>query len=430
VADALQTVFTTFAEAAARDTGLIKRRRLLTGPAFAQGLVFTWMDNADATYEELAAGARAAGADLSVSALEERFTGRAADFFRSLLEAAVGQMLAADPVAVTALDCFTDVTIDDASTIALPAALAELWPGCGGSTLDSCPAALKVYPRLSLRSGALTRLELTSGRSCDQTCPAQSEHPQRGSLHLADLGFFSLDTLRARAERGVYFLGKVQTGTLLADPEGDFKGLLAHLGGCRARKVDKEVRLGKRHQIKARLLAIRLPKAAVRRRRKRVWEEARRKSRRPSAESLALCRWLVLVTNAPAHLLGLLEALALYRARWQVALFFKGCKSVLGLDRYRLGDFDCVEGWVKSCLLAFVYLEWYRLRMLGQSRGNPAEQRRWRWQRSYGLARAVGQDVQEQDLHTLAELLQSPEGVEQLKQRLRRAVQKEYRKAG
>jgi hypothetical protein len=124
------------------------------------------------------------------------------------------------------------------------------------------------------------------------------------------------------------------------------------------------------------------------------------------------------------------DIIDLYDLRWQIELFFKECKSVLGMGRYRFGDFDSVEGWVGLCLVAFMYLEWYRLRMLAQSRGNPAEQRRWRWQRSHGLAQAVRQDVQGQDLHILAELLQSPEGVEDLKRRLHRAVPKEYRKAG
>jgi hypothetical protein len=124
------------------------------------------------------------------------------------------------------------------------------------------------------------------------------------------------------------------------------------------------------------------------------------------------------------------DLIELYDLRWQIELFFKECKGVLGLDRYQLGNFAAVEGWVSLCLLAFTYLEWYRLQMLAQSRGHPAEQKRWRWQRCHGLAQAVRQDVQEQDLHTLAELLQSRKGIEDLKQRLRRAVPQEYRKAG
>lgn len=123
------------------------------------------------------------------------------------------------------------------------------------------------------------------------------------------------------------------------------------------------------------------------------------------------------------------DVLELYDLRWQIELFFKEGKSVLGLDRYRLGNFAAVEGWVRLVLLAFVYLEWYRQRMLRQARGNPAEQRRWRWQRSHGLCLAVRQDLEEEELAMLQRRLQTPEGLAELQAQVRRAVQKEYRKA-
>jgi hypothetical protein len=135
----------------------------------------------------------------------------------------------------------------------------------------------------------------------------------------------------------------------------------------------------------------------------------------------------VLMTNDLGR--GVSELVELYDLRWQIELFFKECKGTLGLDRYRFQDFDCVEGWVGLCVLSFAYLEWYRAQMLRESWRNPAEQKRWRWQRSHGLCQAVRQDVEEADLHALAEQLQTPAGVEELRQRLRRAVPKEYRKA-
>jgi hypothetical protein len=124
------------------------------------------------------------------------------------------------------------------------------------------------------------------------------------------------------------------------------------------------------------------------------------------------------------------ELVELYDLRWQIELFFRECKSTLGLDRYRFGNFRCVEGWVRLCLLAFVYLEWYRAQELTASRGQAAEQRRWRWQRSHGLCQAVRQDVEAEDLRALADVLDDPGGMEDFKRRLRLAVPKEYRKAG
>jgi hypothetical protein len=111
-------------------------------------------------------------------------------------------------------------------------------------------------------------------------------------------------------------------------------------------------------------------------------------------------------------------------------LFFKECKSTLGLADYQFRGFGEVEGWVNGCLLAFLYLEWYRVQMLQQSQGAPGERERWRWQRSHGLALAVQQDVERQDIGVILEMSQTQEGRDQLQHLLRQALPKEYRKVG
>ena len=49
LAQTLQTVFTTTADAAARATGFVQRRSKLTGAAFVQALVFGWLANPHAS---------------------------------------------------------------------------------------------------------------------------------------------------------------------------------------------------------------------------------------------------------------------------------------------------------------------------------------------------------------------------------------------
>src|SRR5438270_12833513 len=53
LASTLQTVFTTDAEQAARDAGLIRRVRQCSGATFVQTVVFGWLDNPNATHEDL-----------------------------------------------------------------------------------------------------------------------------------------------------------------------------------------------------------------------------------------------------------------------------------------------------------------------------------------------------------------------------------------
>ena len=74
LADTLQTLFTTTADQLAADTGLVRRRRKLSGARFAQGLVFTWLDNPRATLGDLAVAAAPDGAGLAPQSPEARFT--------------------------------------------------------------------------------------------------------------------------------------------------------------------------------------------------------------------------------------------------------------------------------------------------------------------------------------------------------------------
>jgi len=136
----------------------------------------------------------------------------------------------------------------------------------------------------------------------------------------------------------------------------------------------------------------------------------------------------VLLTNAVT--LTAAQVVELYDLRWQIELFFKELKGTLGFHRYRFREFTKVENWAQACLVAFVYLEWYRARQLG--RRDLAEERKgwWRWQRSYGLSLAVSQAAEEDDLARLYRLAGTASGQRRLRRCLREALPREYRPAG
>jgi hypothetical protein len=113
-----------------------------------------------------------------------------------------------------------------------------------------------------------------------------------------------------------------------------------------------------------------------------------------------------------------------YSARWQIELFFKEMKSDLGLSNYRVRDLQEVEGWVQVCLVAFCYLEYYRVCHLHQ-----AQRKEW-WfrQRSKGLARQVLLDIEAADLGHIAAEVQTEAGRRRLVEQLRKAVPLEQRR--
>src|SRR5260370_4682605 len=134
LAAALQTLLTTDAEEAARDTGFVKRKRQLTATVFVQTLVFGWLEDPQASLEDLTEVAAQQGATVTPQALDQRCTTAAADFLASVLDQAVSYTLAARPAAVALLRRFNGVYLQDSTTLSLPAPLAPLFPGCGGST--------------------------------------------------------------------------------------------------------------------------------------------------------------------------------------------------------------------------------------------------------------------------------------------------------
>src|ERR671934_207828 len=133
LADVLQTVLTTTADALARTTGFVQRHSKLTGAAFVQALVFGWLANPHATLEALAQAAAAVGVAISPQGLDQRCTEAAAAFLEQVLAAAVQAVIAADPVAIPLLRRFTAVVLLHFSTNVFPDALGLWWPGCGGA---------------------------------------------------------------------------------------------------------------------------------------------------------------------------------------------------------------------------------------------------------------------------------------------------------
>ena len=361
LADTLQTLFTTTAQQLALDTRLIGRRRKLSGPSFAQGLVFTWLDNPHATLEDLATAVAQDGCGIAPQSLDERFTATAAEFLRRLLLAAVGQVVAAQPTAVELLRRFTGVYLLDSTGLALPAALAQLWPGCGGrGDTSACQAGLKVQVCYELNTGALQGLSLHAGRDADNTASLASQPLPQGSLRLADLGYFDLDVLQTYDRHKVYFVSRLQPKTTLYDAGGrkwKLAALLAARGGDR---LDEWLEVGP-GRLRCRLLALRAPEGVAAKRRQRLRKQAAKHGRAASAEGMVLCGWTVFICNVPAWLLSLQEAWLLYRVRWQIELLFKLWKSQGGVDESRSGQVYRVLCEVYAKLLALVVQHWLLL---------------------------------------------------------------------
>lgn len=360
VATALQSSLTAIADELARASGFCQRRSKLTATVFVQTLVLGWWQHPSATLRQLCQMAALRGAAISPQGLDQRFTEAGAALLRACLETTLARLVTRRPGTTGLLDRFSAVDLLDSTTIALPDALAGLWPGCGGRVATNTQAALKCTVRVDLRRGRLADLELTPGRTQDRATALQHGPVARGAMRIADQGFWSLPVYRAISASGGYFLSRYhsQTSVWQGDQRLDLpRWLAAHdsLG------IDAAVTLGKVERLPVRLLAIRVPPAVAEQRRRRLKAAARAGGHAVPARTLALVDWTVLVTNAPGDLLSVAEAEVLRRLRWQIELVFKLWKQQGQVDASR-----SAKPWRMLCevyakLIAIVLQHWVLL---------------------------------------------------------------------
>lgn len=136
----------------------------------------------------------------------------------------------------------------------------------------------------------------------------------------------------------------------------------------------------------------------------------------------------ILMSNALSS--SVAQVLTWYGLRWQVELFFKECKSVLGLVQYRVGKFAQVEGWVELCLLAFCYLEYLRATQLRWQDLEARQRQDWERARTGRLGQLLRQRLQEEEIERRQRWVGTKKGRRRLKQVLRAACPSASRPTG
>jgi hypothetical protein len=212
--------------------------------------------------------------------------------------------------------------------------LAQCWAGCGNGQGGN-RATLKVQVRWDLRRGTLEGPLLQPGRAHDRSSPLQEASLPRGALRLADLGYFDLTLLADLDRQGVYWVSRLQMGTMVRDAQGQRIELDAFLAAQCESQLDRSIRVGKEQDLPCRLVVQRVSSEVAEERRRHLRREARRRGQTVSAARLRLAAWTFYITNAPMSLLATREVFILARLRWQVELLFKLWKSHGQVDAWR-----------------------------------------------------------------------------------------------
>lgn len=227
------------------------------------------------------------------------------------------------------LDAFKRVHIFDSSSWDIDSKLKHVLPGSGGGASQ---ANCKLQVGYEYKSGSLGFFAITEGIKPDQTYSScLVDFVDTGDLMMTDLGYFKLKVFEKLTAKGAYFLSKLLIGTTLLNAETlekiDLSATLRRLIGI---TLEINVIMGNdKNSVPCRLMGFRAPKQIADARRRKLLKEAQKKGRTPSKHHLALCDWILLVSNAPSKILPVTVVLSLYRFRWQIELIFKQLKSVL-----------------------------------------------------------------------------------------------------
>lgn len=368
----LKSLFGEKANDLARAAGL--RQRQWNGERLLRLLVFGWLIHPQAGVSQLVRVANSMGETTSKQALEAHFTERTATFLLTVLQEAVRCLVCGPVVSIALLQRFTGVFVEDGSKISLPAQLATVWRGCGGNPqgkqgahIQGTPvqrqapkteAGIKLTVRWDLLRGGLQGPFVQAAKEHELSSVLRQTAMPKGSLWIGDLGYFALLWLRELCEQGVYFLLRYKDRTVLWVQGQRVDEVVDLLPLDEQQTVEVEVECGGKRQVKARLLAQRVPKAVAEQRRANLREAARKRRKPVSAHGLELCGWTIIVTNVPVEMLALREAFALLRARWQIELLFKLWKDQGGLD-----EWSSQKPWHVLCevyakLIAMVIQHW------------------------------------------------------------------------
>jgi hypothetical protein len=363
----LNDTFNDAARRIARETGFCLRERSLTGPVFAKALVFCLLEKHAPSLDDFADFAsQHLGVHVTYKAFDERFNQPAADFLAALLGQALAHCFTCRPAMLPLLRQFDGVFLRDATTVSLPACLADVFPARAAGKDGSPTAALKIVLEMEVSTGQFTELEVMPAPDNDKTAEVAAKPLPRGSLLLEDMGFLAGERLQEYEAQGVYFLTRVPHWAAFFVKSRIGKGLerldlVRWLRRAKGSCLSRDVCVFHKEKMKLRVLAVRVPAEVALARREEARQDAKKRGRDLSEKKLELCDWNILVTNAPAGLISAHEGWEIRRVRWQIEVVFKVFKSGGGLEKTQARSVWRVLTELYAKLLAQVVLRWVQL---------------------------------------------------------------------
>jgi len=314
-------------EAIARETGFIKRERVIKAQDFLLYHLFVGLEYEPNGLNDLLLEYDKANILITKQGLHKRYTQEACDFFQRVLEKLIHFSTEHHSVLKT-IPFIKNIKTTDSSTINLNKHLAPLFPG-----LRNHGATVKLQAVMNTVTHQMSSLEIRPARESDQSYRAYLNHIEKGELSINDLGYFCIDSFKEIEKKEALFLSRYLKGTNIYHADSQEQGAIdlpALLEKTKSHRIELNVLLSQ-SKFKCRLVALRLPPQAYKKRLKNL-QEKQRKNGHSINKSSVLDKWTLFVTNLPLSVNGD-TLLILYSLRWQIELLFKMAKTFLNLRK-------------------------------------------------------------------------------------------------
>jgi hypothetical protein len=340
-------------EEVARRSGLIRRRRTVTGTSLFWALM---MALGGQRVEYISDVLRTMNASQGWAVRYKPFWNRLAtkafvafsqDLFKKLSHELTKRVMSRHQGDVVAM--FSDIRIDDGSSFAVADGLKRTFPG---RFTKVTPAAVELHAHMSVMSDQLLSVSLAPDKEAERKFLPPPHALPRRSLSLRDRGYVDLEYFAQLEEAEAY---------LICRAKRDIKPTIVEV-------LDGLPRRLRRRWIGRSLDALRDKKLRQNLDLLVAWQ-------RPGGATLTLrlCvryvpekhAWTWLLTNLPHAMVDAEAVGQLYRLRWQIELLFKDWKSYANLHGFQTQNPLIAEGliWASLCaaLLKRSLVHWAQL---------------------------------------------------------------------
>lgn len=230
---------------------------------------------------------------------------------------------------ISLLKCFNRVLLQDSTCVNVPKNLASFFPSSHTEKGEAATVRLQLIT--DLLSGTYDDFSLGSFRDNDGKASSDIlKIVKPRDLVLRDKGYWSLDVFEELDKKNCYYLSRLKYGVNLYDcgtkKQLDLAKILKKASKNRQNIIDMRVFLGAKHQLSARLIAIRLPQEVADERRRKAKADRHSKANH-SQDYYERLDWCIFVTNIPEEILTAEQVAKVYRFRWKIEIIFKVWKS-------------------------------------------------------------------------------------------------------